>query len=163
MMSDLDEGGILELNQAHLTETSTLDPALLRELLAQAFHVGLRDRGRHAFLIALDQDATSRSPNFHWFRSRYERFVYIDRVIVTPGQRGQGVARKLYEELMAAAAQAGHVLVGCEVNLDPPNPASDAFHAALGFCEVGRARLPDGQKIVRYLTRALEGGQRRGT
>jgi uncharacterized protein len=154
-MSDADEAAILALNQAHLTETSELDAALLRALIAQAFHVGLRDRGRHAFLIALDQDALSQSPNFQWFRSRYERFVYIDRVIVAPSQRGRGMARVLYEELFAAAVQAGHVLIGCEVNFEPPNPASDAFHEALGFSEVGRARLAAGKKIVRYLTRRL--------
>lgn len=154
-MNDLDEAAILALNQAHLTETSALDATLLRALIAQAFHVGLRDRGRHAFLIALDQEALSQSPNFHWFRSRYERFVYIDRVIVAPSQRGRGMARTLYEELISAAVQAGHVLLGCEVNLEPPNPASDAFHEALGFSEVGRARLPGGGKIVRYLTRRL--------
>ena len=154
-MDDLDEAAILALNQAHLTETSALDVTLLRALLAQAFHVGLRDRGSHAFLIALDQDALSQSPNFHWFKSRYERFVYIDRVIVAPSQRGRGMARMLYEELIGAALQAGHGLIGCEVNLEPPNPASDAFHAALGFSEVGRARLAGSGKIVRYLTRRL--------
>lgn len=154
-MNDLDEAAILALNEAHLTETSALDAAQLRALVAQAFHLGLRARGRAAFLIALDQDAISHSSNFQWFRSRYERFVYIDRVIVAPSQRGRGLARLLYEELMAAAAQAGHVLIGCEVNLEPPNPASDALHAALGFSEVGRAHLPGGEKIVRYLTRTL--------
>jgi predicted GNAT superfamily acetyltransferase len=39
----------------------------------------------------------------------------------------------------------------------PPNPASDAFHAALGFAEVGSARLFDGMKTVRYLARPLTG------
>jgi predicted GNAT superfamily acetyltransferase len=43
----------------------------------------------------------------------------------------------------------------CEVNLDPPNPASDAFHAALGFAEVGTAVIDNGDKTVRYLSRRL--------
>src|ERR1700728_4335087 len=155
LKSSADEAAILALNRAHVAETSTLEAAELRSLLAQAFHVGTCDRGREAFLIALDQNASYLSPNFLWFKSRHERFVYIDRVIVAPAQRGRGLARLLYEELIAAAAQARHTLIGCEVNVDPPNPASDAFHAALGFSEVGRAILPGGEKRVRYLTREV--------
>jgi uncharacterized protein len=45
--------------------------------------------------------------------------------------------------------------VGCEINLLPPNPASDAFHARMGFVEVGAAQLANG-KTVRYLERALD-------
>jgi hypothetical protein len=153
--SSADEAAILALNRAHVAETSGLEAAELRSLLAQAFHVGTCDRGREAFLIALDQDAVYSSPNFQWFKSRHERFVYIDRVIVAPSERGRGLARLLYEELIAAAARAHHVLIGCEVNVVPPNPASDAFHAALGFSEVGRAILPGVAKQVRYLIREV--------
>jgi predicted GNAT superfamily acetyltransferase len=148
-----DESAILALNEAHRLETSPLDERKLQALLAQAFHVGLRSAGRDAFLIALDQDAISASPNFQWFKARYKRFVYVDRVIVARNRRGRGLARKLYEELFAAAAHAGHWLVGCEVNVDPPNPKSDALHEALGFTEVGRGFIPDGEKVVRYLAR----------
>jgi predicted GNAT superfamily acetyltransferase len=37
----------------------------------------------------------------------------------------------------------------------PPNPASDAFHAALGFVEVGTASVHDGSRTVRYLSQTL--------
>ena len=112
-MNDIDELAVLALNAAHETETAPLAGAQLHALLAQAFHVGLSAQGRDAFLIALDQDAQSASPNFHWFKSRYPRFVYVDRVIVAGHKRGLGLARKLYEDLFAAAAKAGHVLIGC--------------------------------------------------
>jgi len=146
---------MLALNQAHHAETSSLDEPKLQALIAQAFHLGLRRRGADAFLIALDQDALSASPNFQWFKNRYRRFVYVDRVIVAPPRRGQGLARGLYQELFAVAAQAGHGLIGCEVNVDPPNPVSDAFHEALGFSEVGRAAIHDGAKFVRYLIKSI--------
>jgi predicted GNAT superfamily acetyltransferase len=151
----MDENAMLVLNNEHREETSELDGAKLHALIAQGFHVGLRNGGRDAFLIAFDQDAISASPNFQWFKSRYKRFVYIDRVIVAPDKRGRGVARGLYADLFAAAAQAGHSLVGCEVNVEPPNPVSDAFHEALGFAEVGRATLFGGEKIVRYLVKPV--------
>src|SRR5262249_49391720 len=106
--------------------------------------------GEEAFLIAFDQNATYDSPNFLWFRERMPAFAYVDRVAVDARSRGRGLARLLYEDLFAATCAA----VVCEVNYDPPNPASDAFHARLGFAEIGRARLANG-KGVRYLERRL--------
>jgi predicted GNAT superfamily acetyltransferase len=43
-----------------------------------------------------------------------------------------------------------------EVNARPPNRESDAFHAALGFVEVGSASIHNDSKIVRYLLRTLQ-------
>ena len=95
----LDEPGILALNRLHEAETSPLDLAALRNLVAQSFHLGLRGAGRDAFLIALSQDAEYASPNFNWFKRRYRQFVYVDRVIVAEALRGKGLARGLYEDL----------------------------------------------------------------
>jgi predicted GNAT superfamily acetyltransferase len=89
-------------------------------------------------------------------RRRYRRFVYVDRVVVAPAVRGRGYARLLYADLFDRAGRAGHDIVVCEVNSDPPNPASDAFHAAQGFAEVGRAAIHQGSKTVRYLARAID-------
>jgi predicted GNAT superfamily acetyltransferase len=149
----IDLAGVLELNRGSEAQTSPLDAGALRTLLAQAFHVGLRDAGRTAVLIALDQDADYASPNFHWFRERYPRFVYVDRIIVGAAVRGRGSARSLYEELFAVAQRAGHAIVCCEVNLVPPNPGSQRLHAALGFEEVGRAAPYGTEKLVQYLLR----------
>jgi len=90
------------------------------------------------------------SPNFLWFRARCRRFVYVDRIAVAPSARGRGLARRLYDDLFAETHRRGHAHVVCEVN-----PASDAFHAALGFVEVGRASIHDNRKTVRYLQRTL--------
>ncbi len=111
---------------------------------------------QQAMLIAFDERAPYDSPNFRWFQVRYPRFVYVDRVAVTAAARGRGIARRLYEELIDAARADGHGVVCAEVYAEPPNPQSDAFHAAMGFVEVGRAVVPDrGGKTVRYLVRSL--------
>lgn len=146
---------VLALNAAHLAETSELSLEELRELVTSAFYARGIDGGGEAFLIALDESAAYDSPNFLWFRERYPRFVYVDRVIVAPEARGRGHARRLYEDLFARTLESGRNLVACEVNLAPPNPASDAFHAALGFAEAGRAEIHGGAKTVRYLTKTL--------
>ena len=49
----------------------------------------------------------------------------------------------------------GVPLLCCEVNAEPPNPASDAFHRAMGFAPVGEAFLADRGKTVRYFERRL--------
>jgi hypothetical protein len=109
-----------------------------------------------AFLLAFDQDADYDGPNFLWFRERYPRFVYVDRIVVASSARGRGLARLLYCALFVEAARAGHSCIVCEVNSEPPNPGSDAFHAALGFAKVGSASIHNGSKTVRYLLRRLD-------
>jgi uncharacterized protein len=147
-------GDVLALNNAHAQELSYLDGDELRHLVGEAFfarRIGSLD----AFIIAFDQGADYRSPNFLWFKQRYPRFVYVDRIAVAGAARGKGLARKCYDGLFERAKAAGHDVVCCEVNADPPNPASDAFHAALGFKETGSAAIGDGQKTVRYFVREL--------
>ena len=145
---------LLALNNEHARELSWLEPERLQHLMEQAFsarRIGSVD----AFLLAFDQGADYDSPNFLWFRARYPRFVYVDRIVVASSARGRGHARRLYDDLFEQAIAAGHDRVVCEVNSQPPNPASDAFHATLGFVEVGSADVYDGSRTVRYLSRAL--------
>jgi uncharacterized protein len=145
---------ILALNNAYAQGLSWLGSERLQYLAEHAFLarcIGALD----AFLLAFDQDAPYDSPNFLWFRERFPRFVYVDRIVVAESARGQGLARTLYRDLFEQAARAGHERTVCEVNSRPPNPESDAFHAALGFVEVGNARVHDGAKDVRYLLRTL--------
>jgi len=143
------QSALLALNNEHALELSWADSARLRHLVAAAFfaeRAGFAD----AFLIAFDQDADYDSPNFLWFRSRYSRFVYVDRVVTAPQARGRGLARLLYGRLIDRATETGHVRIVCEVNSNPPNPGSEALHRSLGFSPVGEALLSTG-KTVKYL------------
>jgi predicted GNAT superfamily acetyltransferase len=133
---------------------SWLEPQRLQHLVEQAF-LARRIGSVDAFLLAFDQGAHYDSPNFLWFRPRYPRFVYVDRIVVASTARGRGYARRLYDDLFEQAIATRHDRVVCEVNSNPPNPASDAFHAALGFVEVGAAKVYDGNRTVRYLSKAL--------
>jgi predicted GNAT superfamily acetyltransferase len=145
---------LLALNNDHAVE---LSPLTFRELdqIIRASFFSATINASEALLIALDQSSAYEHVNFLWFRQRYERFVYVDRVVTSPSARGKGYARALYLDLFRRAKSAGHTQILCEVNLDPPNPVSDAFHTSLGFDEVGRAVIYDGAKTVRYLLRLL--------
>ncbi|RUZ21740.1 GNAT family N-acetyltransferase [Mesorhizobium sp. M7A.F.Ca.CA.001.09.1.1] len=153
-VSAQDEAAILALNNEHAAELSWLEAERLSFLLGEAFYTR-RIGDLEAFIMTFDQDARYDSPNFLWFRQRYERFVYVDRVVVAALARGRGHARRLYQDLFGHVERAGHTLVTCEVNTAPPNPASDAFHAALGFVEAGGAVIHGGKKAVRYYARQI--------
>jgi predicted GNAT superfamily acetyltransferase len=154
-LGSIDASITLQLNNAHAKETSELDLVQLTTLLGMACYARGIDQGETAFLIALDHTATYSNPNFAWFKEAYPSFVYIDRVIVAESARGQGIARLLYEDLFAAAHRAGVPRIVCEVNSEPPNPASDAFHLAMGFEKVGQAVLYNGAKTVNYFAKNL--------
>lgn len=144
---------LLALNNSSAAELSHLSAEKAHHLVRHAFMA--RAIGTDALLLALDQDAPYDNPNFQWFKERFDRFVYIDRVVVAEKHRGRGWAKLLYESLFARARERGQTRITCEVNLDPPNPRSDAFHAALGFEPMGHAILPGAGKTVRYFCKEV--------
>ncbi|HRX63381.1 MAG TPA: GNAT family N-acetyltransferase [Candidatus Competibacter sp.] len=147
-IADLAE--VLALNQAHRPHVSHLTPTGLRQLHEQAVYFRLVEAAKTlvGFLIALDPSAEYGSPNFLWFKERYERFVYIDRVAVVAERCRHGIGRRLYEDLETVASTRGFEFLACEYNLRPPNDDSARFHGRLGFAEVGRQDTERGQKTV---------------
>ncbi|MGL4325462.1 MAG: GNAT family N-acetyltransferase [Beijerinckiaceae bacterium] len=153
-LSGYDPAAVIALNNRDAKKTSWLDAALFARLLATASFARGAGQGPDGFVIAMDNTCHYVNPNFAWFAERYDRFVYVDRVVVAEHSRGRGIARALYGDVLQFAQSRGAAIVGCEVNSDPPNPGSDAFHAALGFAEAGQALLQNG-KTVRYLVRRV--------
>jgi uncharacterized protein len=155
ILSAGDAGRILDLNNEHAVETSLLDLSAAERLLAMCFYAKSLGPGERGFLLALDQDAPYDNFNFQWFRNRFERFVYIDRIIIAKDARGQGFARLMYEDLFAEAKAAAHVRVVCEVNVEPPNEGSLAFHRSMEFVALADVVVKSGSKRVRYLVKEL--------
>lgn len=142
------------LNNDHARELSFADAPRFAWLVQHAC-AALTMGGTEAFLLAFDQDAAYDSPNFLWFRARFGRFIYIDRVVTAAAARGRGHATALYQALFAKARAAGHCVVTCEVNAEPPNPVSDAFHAKHGFIQLGSIRREELDKTVRHYAAAI--------
>ena len=103
------------------------------------------------FLLALAERADYASPNFKYFQQTYDRFIYVDRIVVDPAFKRRGIGAGLYEALFARVPDAPHIT--CEVNLRPPNPGSLAFHRALGFEVVGEQDTEAGRKRVALMAR----------
>jgi predicted GNAT superfamily acetyltransferase len=150
---ELDLDALSALNNSHAVELSWVEKAQFENMILSAVYA----RGiapAKAFLLAFDQTASYNNVNFLWFRTRYETFIYVDRVVVDLAFRGQGAARALYEDLFEFARPQRQSLIVCEVNVDPPNPASEIFHKRLGFAHVGENVIPSGKR-VQYLAKHL--------
>lgn len=145
---------VLALNTANQVETSALDLHGYGRLLDAAGFAMAAGNGPDAFIIAFNDASDHPNDNLAWFRARNQRFYYVDRIIVAPAARGRGLARALYSTLFDHARSEGRLLIGCEINVTPPNPASDALHAALGFSEIEQCNLPLG-KVIRYMRLSL--------
>ena len=141
---------ICALNLAEVVHTSPMDEARLAVLagLSCWFRVGCIDGEVSAFLLAMRDGVRYENDNYQWFAARYPRFIYVDRVVVSPACRGMGMGRLLYEELFRHARDAGIPQVACEYNLVPPNEASRRFHDGFGFSQQGTQWLANGSKQV---------------
>lgn len=144
-----DTDTIVALNEAVVAVTSPMDAARFGELLGLSSHcvVAEKDGAVVGFVLAMQAGAGYENGNFNWFSDRLSNFVYIDRIVVGPEGQGHGLGGRLYEHV-AEAAKAGGCLVMCaEMDLEPPNEQSLAFHATSGFVRLGKRQYDSG-KIV---------------
>ncbi len=96
--------------------------------------------GLSGLLVGLDGPSTPyASHNYRWFCERFDRFLYVDRVVVDPAAQRSGVGRAFYEGFLATAEPGpdGHPYLCAEVNTRPRNDRSLFFHGAMGFEALG--------------------------
>jgi predicted GNAT superfamily acetyltransferase len=132
-LTDADLPRVLELNQDSVQELSALDGTRLRYILAlahRAFVVADEDDVL-AFAIAIAPGTNYDSRNYARLSERFERFLYLDRIAVAASARRQGLGAMLYDTIEDAARAFGRMV--CDVNIEPRNDASLAFHAARGY------------------------------
>jgi len=110
--------------------------------------VAVADRGIAGYLIAFLGSASYGGEEFAWFKRRTRNFVYVDQVALAPPYRGRGIGSMLYSELERWGSRRQCESLSCEVNLDPPNPASMAFHMSYGFIQIGRMHTSDGRHVA---------------
>jgi predicted GNAT superfamily acetyltransferase len=142
-LSPADHDDVLELNDRHEHLTAPMDRDRLRHLDAAGRVEVFRHEGRFAgFVVTVDSGAGFDSENFAWFAERYDDYCYLDRIVVHEDARRLGLARRVYDEVEARAALTVPLLT-LEVNIDPPNDASLAFHAGRGYEAVGERFIVD--------------------
>ncbi len=122
---------------------------------ATLFLVAEADGAVQGYLIAYDPEREYDGEEFLWFRERGRDFLYVDQIAVSARARGAGVGRALYDEAAREAAARGLASLVCEVNIEPPNPQSMAFHERLGFSEIGRLKVRLHERYVALMRRPL--------
>ena len=156
--ADLDE--ILEHNNAAVPAVNALDRADLEWFAGKAhsFLVAPAGDGSVAgYVIGLDGPGVDYdSENYEWFSARYERFIYVDRIVVAASQRGKGLGWLLYDEFAARGRADGHEVLLAEVNVKPRNDGSLRFHDRYGFTSVGEQDTEGGTKRVTLLEKRLD-------
>jgi uncharacterized protein len=154
-MTEADTYAVLSLNASTIDETGPLDTDRLTRIRSMAVRADVVevDGWVAAFALVLPPDADYDSPNFAWFCERYcGGFLYLDRVVVSEVNRRSGIGAAIYDAAETDAASYGRL--ACEVNAEPPNDASLAFHANRGYVEAGRL-THDGGKVTSMLVKEL--------
>jgi predicted GNAT superfamily acetyltransferase len=146
-LADHDVADVLALNQRNVEALAPMDEDRMRllEKWSDRFDV-LEHDGRFAgFVITFAPGSPYDSENYRWFAERHTSgFYYLDRIVLHEDFRRRGLGGFVYDEMETVAKQNGRLVL--EVNIEPPNDPSLAFHAGRGFTEVGR--YDAGHKVV---------------
>ncbi len=133
-------------------------PAVGTETIDDLGHIGSEsiialvaeaERDIAGFCFVLAPGADYDSMNYQWFLERYDDFVYLDRIAISPAFQRRGLGHAMYAEVERLAAERRPEATDftLEVNLRPRNDQSLAFHAQLGFVEVGQQETDYGSLV----------------
>jgi predicted GNAT superfamily acetyltransferase len=156
---EADLARLVDLNNAAYPAVPIVGRAELAELIALAsLALVAVDQDSEAggeasgFVLAINPGTAYASENYTFFSDRAAQvgrdFLYVDRIVIDEAARGEGIGRRLYEAVFERAAADGRDEVTCEVNIEPPNPESLAFHARLGFERIGEQETKGGRVVV---------------
>ena len=136
---------VLAMNNAAGVGILPMDAAKVRFFWENAdyFRVAEVDRLIAGFLIAVSHDAAHDSSNFLWFRERYEKFLYIDRIVIASARRSVGVGRVFYGDVQSFA-EVRYPHLAAEVFIENDNHPALIFHGSFGFREVGQHVMAPG-------------------
>ncbi len=149
-----DVPAVLDLNERNVDLLALMDADRLARLSAWAQRADVIVSGGEVagFVLVFGSGTDYDSENYRWFSRRYpDRFLYLDRIVLDERFRRLGLGRRVYDAVEADAAAHGRLVL--EVNLEPPNHPSLAFHRARGFVEVGR--LSNGGKVVALMEKQI--------
>jgi len=145
----------LSMNKEFVHWLAPMDEEELKRVLSIATYKCQIAHGKGA-LIGYPHDADYPDhKNIAWLRRHTHDFFYIDRIIIAADAQGQGLGRKLYEDVEIFAKSQGYSNITCEVNTKPNNPGSHAFHKKMGYTALGDVDYPSFNATLRYYKKDL--------
>lgn len=142
-ISPADVPAVLALNEVNVEVLAPMDAERLAELSAWAHRADMIqcDGEVAGFVLAFGPGTDYDSPNYRWFGDLYgQDFHYLDRIVLDDRFRRRGLGSAVYDQVEADATARGRLAL--EVNIEPPNEPSLAFHTGRGYQEVGRLGGP---------------------
>ena len=106
-----------------------------------------------AFLVCFREDSPYQSKNYKFFKKRFKRFFYIDRIGVVEGSKYQGLGTFIYNKIDAICLK-NELPICAEVNIVPLNKESIKFHEKMGFKKVSEA-YSNSKYAVRYYEKCM--------
>jgi len=152
-----DFAAIFEINQEAVPEVFALDAREFSRLLelCEYARVAEIDDEIAGYLFVLGKGLEYDGEEYHWFcQNLSEEFLYIDQVAIAGRWRGTGCGTKLYADLEQYALRNRKNALACEINYQPFNAGSMAFHRKAGFEELIRLEAR-GMKVSLQIKRGL--------
>ena len=153
-ITEADVPAVLALNHRFVDLLSPLDVERLLRLVGLADHADVVEVDERVvgFVLTMAPGADYDSENYLWHAARYgDSFYYLDRIVIAEEMRRRGLAGFVYDAMEDVARQFGRMTL--EVNVDPPNQGSLAFHERRGYVEV--ARLGEPGHVVGLMAKEL--------
>ncbi len=111
--------------------------------------VATKDNVPVGVVILIREGAEYKSRNYNWHNTNNVRHLYVDRIIISEDARGLGIGKLLYDYAISEA-RTQNIPLTAEVNTQPDNPSSHAFHLALGFDAIGQIEHESGYAVRFY-------------
>lgn len=105
------------------------------------------------FILLMREGTTYQSENYKFISSKFDQFLYVDRIAIDSKYRRQGLAEKIYSKVISDGNLLG-LDVLCEVNTRPKNEISLSFHKKMRFNEIGTQDFE--KNSVVYLKRSTK-------
>lgn len=147
--ADLD--AVHRINQANVPAVGAVDRERLERLVDHSVLARVVEEGDAVagFCLVLPLGEPYDSVNYRWFSARYDDVWYLDRVAFDARHQRRGLGSALYDDVEAhIRARTEVAALALEVNVDPPNEPSLAFHRRRGYLDVGRQDTPYGIAVT---------------
>jgi len=150
---------VLKLNNESIPAVNELLISELEDILSMSQKSWVVDVEKNivAALITLGPGVQYQSNNYTWLETQFDNYCYVDRIMVDIHAKRNGFGKQLYAALETYAKEIGVEVLLCEVNIEPPNPQSLAFHTDLGWDPFHDREHAQGKK-VRYFKKRISAG-----
>ena len=115
------------------------------------YHLEFRKNSKiKAFALGISAGQAVEQFAYQWFMTRFDDFVYLDRVIVEPTLHRQGIGAGLCHSLVTKAEASKQTMLVCQVHDRPNNAVGHLFVQGMGFQAIESVMLPSREIVTMY-------------